>query len=129
MKIVLFVSIAVLTCIGAIGTSEYYEQHTREIVATHNYEDTQFTITVKVYDDQKELNKAIGDVHDGITGATLKGLSVWEIRDEDLVLTDCTIYVMRPTTINDYKLKDWGHQLAHCAYGTYHQGADVRPAY
>jgi hypothetical protein len=91
------------------------------IEGTQNYEGQQFPITVHVFDTRAQLQKAIEDINN--RGEEVDGFSAWYLRSKaDPTMTRCDLYVVRPSSVNDHsQMTTWGHELAHCVYGTYHK--------
>lgn len=91
-----------------------------KIEGSHNYENKQFPITVHVYENKSDLQKALREK--GLDNRrNVSGKSSWSITSDMKVLYDCDIYVVKPNGVEDKdNLHTWGHELAHCVYGTYH---------
>lgn len=45
------------------------------------------------------------------------GWSAWSLQGKP---HQCQIHVAPPETVDDEMMRTWGHELAHCVYGTYH---------
>jgi len=104
-----------ITAVIACGPKE-----DTEIKGSHNYEGDMFPLVVHVYDSYGELNKAIKDINNG---PKVDGFTSWFItKGDSQIMSDCQIHVVRPKGVRDVKvLETWGHELAHCVYGTYHK--------
>lgn len=81
------------------------------------------TITVMVYDNKREMQKAKADATNRQEINTdLLGWSIWSPNKESY---GCTIHVMELKNSNDTdQMVTWGHELGHCMYGTYHPEID-----
>ena len=95
---------------------------TQQIKGSHNYESKEFTIKVTVYENNKKLNKAIDKKYGNVNhGFSVEGFSVWHLSKKDVSnMTSCEIYVTKPSMIGSPEFDTWGHELAHCIYGSYH---------
>jgi len=91
-----------------------------QIQGTMNNEGSQFPITVHVFDTRAQMQRAIDDINN--RGDEVDGFSAWYLRSKaDPTMTRCDLYVVRPSSVNDHsQMTTWGHELAHCVYGTYH---------
>ena len=69
------------------------------------------TITVHAYKNRAELIRNTQEYHTQHE----RGLAVWNKSGGR-----CHIYVVRPKKVNDKEFETWGHELAHCVYGTFH---------
>ena len=95
------------------------KQDTTTIQGTQDYNGKPFTITVKVYSNYGELNRAISEINNG---PKVSGFSVWNLRADTMEMTDCTLHVVKPSGVKDYaQMTTWGHELMHCVYGEYHK--------
>lgn len=74
-------------------------------------------ITVITYPNKKELTRA----YQKITGQSAPehdGFAVWSNETEEW---GCEIHVVPITGNNNIsRMTDWGHELAHCMYGSFH---------
>ena len=117
MKFIFYISFVMLT---VILTLIFMNMDRAPIKGTRNYENDQFAITINVYDTEEDLNEVIDNIYDNISGASSKSFSVWEISENTYMLSDCTMFVVRPKSRSDnYAFKTWGKELARCVYGTY----------
>lgn len=91
----------------------------KKISGTQDYSNVQFPITVYTYETASELNKAIKDKkpHD----ESVSGFSLWFLSKRSGEMSRCEIHVVVPTGVADDHMTTWGHELAHCIYGTYHK--------
>lgn len=107
--------VALVAVVVACGVKEE-----STIEGSHNYEGQMFPLVVHVYDSYGELNKAISKINNG---PKVDGFTSWFIvKDDSKIMSDCEIHVVRPKGVKDVKvLETWGHELAHCIYGTYHK--------
>lgn len=93
----------------------------KELVGTHNYENKEFTITVRVYDSRIQLNREVHGVFPEYKDKELEGLALWSITKDMKEMDRCTVYVVRPDHADDeVEMVTWGHELVHCIYGTFH---------
>jgi len=91
----------------------------RTIEGSHNYEDKPFEITVKVYPTKMALEKAVRDMNT----ESIEGFAAWKVlKNDPETMTGCTLYLKKPSGVRDTsELTTWGHELAHCVYGSYHR--------
>lgn len=71
-------------------------------------------LKVKIYDSEEELTNAIESYLSDKDDRLRAGFSTWSRTG-----TQCTIFVIDPETEED--LNTWGHEIAHCVYGHWHQ--------
>ena len=92
-----------------------------DLAGTHDYENREFAIVVKVYDTTSQLNKSLSKEFD-ISNATREGFTSWIISSDMKDMDICTIHVVRPSHSDDNaEFTTWGHELTHCVYGTFHK--------
>lgn len=91
----------------------------KKISGTQDYSGTQFPITVYTYDNTKDLNKAIKKKKSH--KRKVEGFSLWVLSKKSGEMTRCEIHVVVPRNVADEHMTTWGHELAHCVYGTYHK--------
>ena len=91
----------------------------KKISGTQDYSATQFPITVHTYDTKSELNKAIRNKTQH--GQNVEGLALWFLGKETSKMKRCEIHVVTPKGVEDDYMTTWGHELAHCVFGTYHK--------
>ena len=76
---------------------------------------TNISLNVNIYENRKamrlDINKRFPTVERNI-----EGLAIWFLNDKD---NTCNIFVTSPK--NDFDINTWGHELAHCVYGSWHQ--------
>ena len=73
-------------------------------------------ITVHVYPDNKSMGQA-RKKHDGVADPGLLGWAVWTEQSP----ARCDIHVVRLRSSGDRsQMTSWGHELAHCVYGRFH---------
>jgi len=111
-----------LLCIGFVAVliaSCSDQPNDNKIKGSHNYEGKPFTITVNVYPTRMAMESAVR----GMNTESIEGFAAWTLRKDDLdTMTGCTLYLQKPTGVRDSKqLQTWGHELAHCVYGSYHR--------
>lgn len=91
----------------------------KKISGTQDYSGTQFPITVYTYENKSELNKAVKEKKPH--GQKVEGLALWFLSKETNKMKRCEIHVVVPSDVDDEHMTTWGHELAHCVYGTYHK--------
>ena len=76
-------------------------------------------ITIKVYDTKTAMQKAKAEASNRAIDPTTEGWSIWSPNNEEL---GCTVHVVKLKSGTDNSgMTTWGHELAHCMYGTYHK--------
>ena len=75
---------------------------------------TEVLVNVSIYKNRKELIKDIQRRFPDVQ-PRIEGLAVWFLNGKT---NECNIYVPKPKSMND--LNTWGHELAHCVYGSWH---------
>lgn len=89
------------------------------IKGTQDFSGVEFPITVHVFETRNEMREYLRDNQD--EERRIEGKAYWFISPDASVLYGCDIYVVKPKGVNDNNnLETWGHELAHCVYGTYH---------
>lgn len=90
-----------------------------KISGTQDYNGVQFPITVHTFQTKRELEVALKDIksHD----EPVSGYSQWYLSKKTGEMSRCEIYVIVPEGEADEHMTTWGHELAHCVYGTYHR--------
>lgn len=91
----------------------------KKLSGTQDYTGVQFPITVYTYDSREELNKAVEGKKP--KGQRVEGLALWFLKKENREMIRCEIHVVSPSKVDDEHILTWGHELAHCIYGTYHK--------
>lgn len=82
----------------------------------------QFPITVFTYGSVSELNAAIKDKKSSKN--KVRGFSRWWFASkEKKEMLRCEIHVVTPRIKDGTHVMTWGHELAHCVYGSYHPEA------
>lgn len=94
----------------------------KTITKTHDVTDQYIDIKVTTFKTQSELNKFLKEKEYN-NGPDVEGLARWAHPKDDLtVVSRCDIYVVEPSGVRDTSdLSTWGHELAHCIYGSYHK--------
>ena len=93
------------------------------IQGTHDATDIDITIRVKTFPTNDALNKHVGRMEHG-PSYEVDGLAVWRV-DAIGNVKRCDIYVEKPKSKFDYKEQsNWGHELMHCIYGSYHKDGE-----
>ena len=77
------------------------------------------TVMVYTYDTVDELNESWEERtrNDNITFKTVLGWAEWNNGDPPYW---CNIHVIEVDRVYDAELNIWGHELAHCLYGNFH---------
>lgn len=90
------------------------------IKKTHDVTEEYIPIKVMTFSSQKELQKYAED--NELILSDVEGLAQWAHPANDLSKVNrCDIYVVEPSNSRDYStLETWGHELAHCIYGSFH---------
>ena len=89
------------------------------IKGSQDFSGVEFPITVHVFETKSEMHKHLRE--NKIERRKVQGKASWLVAADMSVLYECDIYVVKPKGVNDNnKLETWGHELAHCVYGTYH---------
>ncbi len=91
----------------------------KKVEGTQDYSGVQFPITVYTYNSRQELNKAIKEKKPH--AVRVEGLALWFLYKESREMKRCEIHVVHPNKVDDEHMLTWGHELAHCVYGTYHK--------
>ncbi len=74
-------------------------------------------VTVTVYDNYPQLIEA-RKKHDGLIADTIEGFAFWNKTEPAW----CEIHVVKPKYVVDRtQMRNWGHELMHCVYGSYHK--------
>ena len=93
------------------------------IKGTHDATDIDVIIRVKTFPTNDALNKHVGRMEHG-PSYEVDGLAVWRV-DAIGNVKRCDIYVEKPKSKFDYKEQsNWGHELMHCIYGSYHKDGE-----
>jgi hypothetical protein len=90
------------------------------IKKTHDVTEEYIPIKVMTFSSQKDLQKYAED--NELILSDVEGLAQWAHPVDDLSkVKRCDIYVVEPRNSRDYStLETWGHELAHCIYGSFH---------
>ena len=108
--IILFMSLFLLSC----------DNNSTGIKGTHDVTGEYLDIRVITFNSQSSLQNHLRS--NKITSDEVEGLASWfhPAGDPQQVIR-CDIYVVKPSGVKDTStLQTWGHELAHCIYGTYH---------
>lgn len=111
----LLFALVIMILLASCGDSE----SSKSIEGTHNNEGVAFKVKVFTYDNKTELDKARRDYKDRGQRLSKVKQSGWAGWNEDG--SYCEIHVIKATSENDEEFNTWGHELAHCVYGTYHE--------
>lgn len=81
-----------------------------------------FTIRVYTYKNTREVTQAYKDFRESkglsFDGTERMGWAAWSVGEE---INVCHIHVVKIDTVRDKQMEVWGHELAHCVYGSYHE--------
>lgn len=93
----------------------------KSITKTHDVTNQYIDIKVTTFKTRSELNKFLKEKEYN-DGPEVEGLARWAHPKNDLtVVNRCDIFVVEPKSVRDTsELSTWGHELAHCIYGSYH---------
>ena len=91
------------------------------IKKTHDVTDQYVDIRVMTFKSQNALQKYL--TKNKLTFDEVDGLAQWAHPKDDMTKVNrCDIYVVEPSGVRDTgTLSTWGHELAHCMYGSYHK--------
>lgn len=91
------------------------------LIKTHDVTGEYLDIRVMTFKSQKSLQKYL--TKNKMTLTEVDGLAQWAHPKNDLTkVKRCEIYVVEPKGVKDYDvMKTWGHELAHCIYGSFHK--------
>jgi hypothetical protein len=114
--------LGVVAAVAAIAALLYFGDHDvgEKVVEEFDRTDRPLILNFVVYDSQREMEaahkKQLG-VRD--LGGRSYGFAVWY--EDETGSNECTLHVMKPQTVDDEITLTWGHELAHCVYGLYHE--------
>ena len=93
----------------------------KTITKTHDVTDQYVDIRVMTFETQSQLNKFLE--LKAYSDQEVEGLARWvHPKDDMTTIKRCDIYVVEPSGVRDTSaLTTWGHELAHCMYGSYHK--------
>lgn len=75
-------------------------------------------ITIFVYDTKSKMKQAKKNFDNYVPDVNLEGWAKWS----NIESSGCEIHVMKIRSKNDTsQMEIWGHELAHCIYGAYHE--------
>ena len=88
---------------------------------THDVTEQYIDIRVTTFKTERQLNNFLQS--NNYSDQEVEGLASWAHPKGDLTkVTRCDIYVTEPSGVRDTgTLSTWGHELAHCIYGSYHK--------
>lgn len=111
------VSICVVVSVLIVGGCEPRKP---QFIAEFDRTNSPMLVTFVIYDSQYDLQKALADQLDvkRIEGKAY-GFAQWYKNEKDINV--CVLHLLKPKSIDDEITLTWGHELAHCAYGTYHK--------
>ncbi len=93
-------------------------------LGTMDNSNVQFPITVYTYDSVVALNAAVRGKKSN-KNQRVKGLARWFFKSNNPdQMHRCEIHVVTPQRKDGPHVMTWGHELAHCIYGTYHPESD-----
>lgn len=75
----------------------------------------ELSITIKLYDTQKEMNTALSERLGTPIDPNTLGKAIMSPNDNV-----CEVFSVRPKRIDDQKTMTLGHEVLHCVYGRYH---------
>lgn len=88
---------------------------------THDVTEQYIDVRVTTFKTERQLNNFLQS--NNYSDQEVEGLARWAHPKGDLTkVTRCDIYVTEPSGVRDTgTLSTWGHELAHCIYGSYHK--------
>ena len=88
---------------------------------THDVTDQYVDIRVVTFESRSQLNEFLE--LKSYSDQEVEGLARWVHPKGDMsIVKRCDIYVVEPSGVRDTgTLTTWGHELAHCMYGSYHK--------
>ena len=91
------------------------------LTKTHDVTGEYLDIRVMTFKSQSSLQKYL--TKNKMTFHEVDGLAQWAHPKGDLTkVKRCEIYVVEPNSVKDVDvLETWGHELAHCIYGSFHK--------
>lgn len=91
------------------------------LTKTHDVTGEYLDIRVMTFKSQKSLQKYL--TKNKMTFHEVDGLAQWAHPKNDLTkVKRCEIYVVEPKSVKDTDVMEtWGHELAHCIYGSFHK--------
>ena len=91
------------------------------LIKTHDVTGEYVDIRVMTFKSQSSLQKYL--TKNKMTFYEVDGLAQWAHPKNDLTKVNrCEIYVVEPSGVKDVDvLETWGHELAHCIYGSFHK--------
>lgn len=134
----LFVTIWVLLLLLVLTSCEKKEEEivTEKIVPQFSREDKPVEITVKFFKSEKimrrhwkaEFGEDISPLKtDRVYGKSKTWIKRQKMNNSAIRYIDtqavpkCTVYVMRPESVDDERTLTLGHEVLHCFYGNYHE--------
>lgn len=109
--------LVILLCIVAGCSDNPDDKVTEPLKGTLNNEGKPFKLKVVTYDSLHELQKAKQAADNARKKTKESGWAGWSLDG-----SYCEIHVLRLKHKNDTdEMETWGHELAHCIYGAYHE--------
>jgi hypothetical protein len=107
--------VVLLLALSSCDTTE------KSITKTHDVTGEYIDIRVQTFPTERALNKYLEDAE--FSKQEVEGLARWAHPKGDLTkVKRCDIYVVEPSGVRDTnRLTTWGHELAHCIYGSFHK--------
>lgn len=116
------IAFSLVTMVLLTFTTSCSDSSISGISGTHNKEGEPLEITVRVFANNKEFDKYMKDELGVRDRVKRDGLAEWFVRNDTGEVVSCDIYVKEIRSVNDKdRMYEWGHELAHCIYGTYHK--------
>ena len=115
MKVKLLLAFMVLFVVSCDPSTE------TGITKTHDVTGEYIDIRVMTFKNQNSLQRYL--TKNKMTFDEVDGLAQWAHPKNDLTKVNrCEIYVVEPSGVKDYSaMETWGHELAHCIYGSFHK--------
>lgn len=111
------VLLAALMAILVACTPQQHSTPGEAIVPEFNRSGEIMQVQVVVHPTLKQVQHTLDTFH-GTPQPAVYGWSAWSLKG---IPHQCEIHVATPGVVDDAMIKTWGHELAHCIYGSYHK--------
>lgn len=108
--------VVLLAIVATIMLAHQYDTFAeRRVYIKKQHVKDDLSIKVNIFKSKRELRKAYKEKYpEGDDASEVLGFSTWYSPHDGT----CNIYVPEPKDDDD--LETWGHELAHCVYGSWH---------
>lgn len=114
-----FLFVALAACAPATdqpSSDKRASSSSERVVKQLNRENQVMVIKVVVYSSRERLQEAYKRSNVGAPGnERVEGFAQWNPDNNS-----CIIYVSKVEWVRDSEMGTWGHELAHCIYGSFH---------